>query len=149
MSLFHRLRPFLTLKERQRIADAIARAEGGTSGEIHVHLTSLSAPSGILGQAEKTFFTLGLDKTTRRNGVLILIATGDRRFAIWGDQGIHQKAGQPLWDKARRVLEDGLRAGKRGEAVEACVAEVGRALAEHFPADGPRANELPDDVTGD
>ena len=80
---------------------------------------------------------------------LILIATGDLRFAIWGDQGIHQKAGQPLWDKARRVLEDGLRAGKRGEAVEACVAEVGRALAEHFPADGPRANELPDDVTGD
>lgn len=149
MGFFHKLKPFLTSAEKRRIAEAIARAEKSTTGEIHVHLTTLSAPSGILGQAEKTFFKLGLDKTTHHNGVLVLIATGDRRFAIWGDKGIHQKAGQPLWDKARRALERGLREGKRVEALEACVADIGTELARHFPADGSVANELPDDVTSD
>ena len=149
MGLLRRLRPFLTHNEKLRVAAAIARAEKQTTGEIHVHLTTLAAPAGILGQAERLFASLGLHKTKARNGVLVLVAVSDRRFAIWGDSGIHQAAGQPFWDKARAALESKLREGHACAALEACVEEVGRALAAHFPPDGSDDDELSNDVTED
>lgn len=143
------VRPFLTRAEKRRVAQAIARAERGTTGEIHVHVAGLASPDGVIRQAARLFFKLGLDKTERRNGALILVAVSDRRFAIWGDRGIHARAGSPLWETACRALERGLRDATPCAALESCVAEVGRALAQHFPADGRGADELPDAVSED
>lgn len=141
--LFNR---FLTRAERRRIAEAIAVAESATTGEIHVHLAALPPPREILAQARWLFPRLGLDKTQARNGVLILISPEDKRFAIWGDEGIHAEAGQPLWEKAQALLSQGL-AKSPADAIVAAVAAVGEALALHFPVDGPRRNELSDDVS--
>lgn len=139
--------PFLNAQDSARVEAAVKAAEERTTGEIHVHVTAIAPPNKILERAEALFFELGLEKTAARNGVLILIAASDRRFAIWGDKGIHQAAGQPLWDEARVLLESGLKAGKPGEALVACVAAVGRALEKHFPRSDSDKNELPDGVT--
>ena len=147
MSFFKRFRPFLTSAEKKRVSLAIHQAELKTSGEIHVHLNKLASPKGVLAQAERVFFELGLEKTEERNGVLILIAISDRHFAIWGDQGIHQAAGQPLWDAAREALQARLKEGKPCAGLEECVARVGEALAKHFPASPDDKNQLSDEVT--
>lgn len=147
MDFLRDLKPFLSRAGKRRVAEAIAAAEEKTSGEIHVHLMRLAPPRDLLQTAERVFHELGLHETTGRNGVLILIASGDRRFAIWGDRGIHQKAGQPLWDHARHVLAGRLKEGRHAEALVEAVQAVGAELAKHFPPSGPRKNELSDEVT--
>lgn len=141
-------RPFLTEGELGAVADAIAAAEKGTTGEIRVHVVGALGGLDPLEAAKRAFASLGMEKTRARNGVIVLVSHLDHRFAIWGDEGIHAKAGQQLWDRAARALESGLRAGRPAGALEACVREVGAALALHFPRGaGDDPNELPDDVS--
>jgi uncharacterized membrane protein len=90
-----------------------------------------------------------MQKTAGRNGVLILVSHLDHRFAIWGDEGIHAKAGQPLWEQARKVLLEDFAQRRYAEGIEACVREVGRELASHFPKNepGPGKNQISNEVT--
>jgi uncharacterized membrane protein len=142
-------RPFLTGSEKERISKAIAKAESTTSGEIHVHILARSSHKDMVALARGTFHDLGLQKTDGRNGVLILISHLDHRFAIYGDEGIHDKAGQHLWDRAAKTLKDHFAARRYPEGIEACIAEVGVELARHFPkkGGGPNKNHLPNEVT--
>ena len=146
--LLSRLRPFLPRADKGRITAAVAEAERHTSGEIHVHVAAHVGGKDILAAARKRFALLRLHRTRHRNGVLILVAYRDRRFAILGDEGLHAKAGQDLWERGRAVLESAFAAGRYAEGIEACVREVGAELARHFPADGPGRNQLPNEVSG-
>lgn len=140
--------PFLSRAEKDAIARAVAKAEEGTTGEIRVHVVGSLDGVEPLDAARAAFARLGLAETRARNAVLVLVSHLDHRFAIWGDEGIHAKAGQELWDKAAAALEAGLKAGRPAEGLIACVGEVGAALARHFPrGEGENPNELPDDVT--
>lgn len=144
-------RPFLTAEEKARIARAIAEAESRTTGEIRVHVSGRLRGADPLEAAAAKFAALGLHKTRGRNGVLILISDLDHRFAIWGDAGIHGKAGAPLWEKAKETLRSHFAQRRYAEGIEACVREVGRELALHFPKDGPGPgrNELSNEVSQD
>jgi uncharacterized membrane protein len=144
------LRPFLTRADKARIVAAIEEAERHTSGEIHVHVVAQVPAKHILEFAEARFAALGLHRTEARNGVLILVAHLDRRFAIFGDEGLHSKAGQKLWERAREAMGRNFVRGRYVEGIEACVLEVGVELARHFPAaqvpnDG--RNELSNEVS--
>jgi uncharacterized membrane protein len=140
-------RPFLTAEDKRLVSAAIADAEKATTGEICVHVVSSAGPGELLEQARAVFAKLGLHKTKRRNAVLIFIADLDRKAAIWGDVGIHEKAGQVLWDRAEGEMLSLFKQGKHGEGVAAAVRAVGRQLAVHFPPEGDNPNELPDDVS--
>ena len=123
--------------------------ERRTTGEIHVHLVGRAGSGDMLKLAEKLFFDLGLDKTDGRNAVLILISHLDHRFAIWGDKGIHAKAGEKLWAKASEILLEHFRERRYPEGVEACVRAVGAELAVHFPKHdvGDGKNQVSNEVT--
>ena len=125
--------PFLTRGEKKRIAAAIAEAERRTAGSIQVHVIGRMGKRDPLELAEKTFHALGLHKTPGRNGVLILISHLDHRFAIWGDEGIHSKSGQHLWDRAAQTLRAHFAERRYAEGIEACVRDIGQELARHFP----------------
>ena len=147
---FRRLwRPFLDAKEKALISAAIAEMEARTTGEIHVHVIGRAGGDDILDYTRKKFMDLGLDKTAGRNGVLILVSHLDHQFAIWGDEAVNAKAGQALWPRAAEVLKSHLAQGRHGEAIEACVREVGQELAAHFPQDkpGPEPNQLSNEVS--
>lgn len=138
-------RPFLTKAERERLAAAIAEAETRTSGEIHIHVLAHSKGRDMLEAARRVFQDIGLAKTRERNGVIILVSHLDHRWAIWGDEGINDDA---LWKEAGRILETHFRDNRYAEGLEACVKEVGRALAARFPhKDGDNPNELPNNPT--
>jgi uncharacterized membrane protein len=143
-------RPFLNPDEKARIAKAIADMERGTTGEIHVHVIGRTRGHDPLELARHLFHKLGLHQTDGRNGVLILVSHLDHRFAIWGDEGVHAKAGQPLWERAKKVLLEEFSRRRYAAGIEACVREVGRELASQFSKNepGPGKNQLPDDVTG-
>jgi uncharacterized membrane protein len=139
----------LSRAQKARIAGLIAEMESLTTGEIHVHVTAHSGKLDIIELARRRFAELGLDKTDERNGVLILVSHLDHRFAIWGDEGVHAQAGQPLWDRAKEELLKRFAERRYAEGIEACVREVGRELAMRFPRHGgePPKNRLQNEVS--
>ena len=142
---------FLQTLDSARVTAAIAAAETGTSGEVRVFVTQRSVDDALVSAREQ-FAKLGMEKTAARNGVLVFFAPTSQKFAVVGDQGIHERCGgDAFWQEIvggtmRPLLKD----GQYTDAVVAAVGEIGRVLAEHFPsADGGGANELPDDVVQD
>ncbi len=136
---------FLTPEERAAVEDAIAAAEGTTSGEIRV-VISRSAKGDPLEAARRAFARLGMQETRERNGVLIYLATADRKFAIYGDEGIHRIIGQEGWERIRDGMAERFARGAFGEGLVYAVREVGKVLARHFPWRPDDVNELPDEV---
>jgi len=134
-------------EEEQRIVAAIEAAERVTSGEVRVHLNS-TCSGDALKDAQKAFRTLGMHRTAERNGILFYLALESHKFAVLGDQGIHDRVGQSFWDGIRDAMVPELRAGRWVVALEFGIAEAGRALAEHFPHQGNRdRDELSNEVS--
>ena len=132
--------------DEARIVAAIRAFERRTSGEIRVHVERhLRRPP--VDEAVRVFERLGMDATAQRNGVLILLAPGERAFAIVGDAGINAVTGPGFWDGARDAMRPHFAAGDYVAGLEAGIALAGEALATHFPLLDDDVNELPDDIS--
>ena len=132
-------------EEQHRIRIAIESAEKHTSGQIRVCLEkSCSEPA--LDRATKYFHKLDMHKTRHRNGVLVYVATVDRKFAIIGDAGINKVVPADFWDSTK---EDMLEHFKLGDLVEGIVTGLqiaGEHLQKFFPHNADDTNELSDDI---
>jgi uncharacterized membrane protein len=138
-------RPYRFFSERERhgIAAAIRKAESQTSGEIRVHIEG-RCPGDPAPRARQLFAALGMHRTERRNGVLIYLAVKDRRFAVVGDEGIHQAAPERFWEESVREMEQHFRAGRFLDGVHRVIDQIGAELHRHFPRTPDDRNELPD-----
>ena len=139
---------FLTADEKAAVAAAVAEAEGRTSAEIKV-VTVRYCWNRIHAKAARIFRKLGLDRTAERNCVLILLVTTNREFLIYGDQGIHEKAGQDFWDDVRNVMQRKFRENQFGAGLAEGIRRIGEKLAAHFPHRADDRNEISDDVANE
>lgn len=131
--------------EQHRIRVAIEDAEKRTSGQIRVCIEK-TCSEDVLDRAAKYFHKLDMHKTKHRNGVLIYLATVDRKFAIIGDAGINKVVPADFWDSTK---EDMLAHFKLGDLVEGIVTGLqiaGEHLQKYFPHHNGDANELSDDI---
>ncbi|MDB5005745.1 MAG: hypothetical protein JWP45_138 [Mucilaginibacter sp.] len=132
-------------EEQQRIRTAIEEAEKHTSGQIRVCIEKTCSES-VLDRAAKYFHQLDMHKTKLRNGVLIYLATVDRKFAIIGDAGINKAVPANFWDDTK---EDMLQHFKYGNLVEGIITGLkisGDHLQKYFPHQSGDTNELSDDI---
>jgi uncharacterized membrane protein len=132
-------------EEQQRIRTAIEEAEKHTSGQLRVCIEK-TCSENVLDRAAKYFHQLDMHKTKLRNGVLIYLATVDRKFAIIGDAGINKVVPANFWDDTK---EDMLQHFKYGNLVEGIVTGLkisGDHLQKYFPYNVNDNNELPDDI---
>lgn len=136
---------FLSPEEKARVEAAVAAAEHQTSAEIKVILVRHCWGS-IKAKAASVFRKHGLDRTALRNCVLILLVTTNREFLIYGDQGIHEKAGQSLWDGCRDEMTKAFKEDRFGDGLETTVLKVGEKLAAFFPHQADDRNEISDEV---
>ena len=136
---------FLCALDDQRIAEAIATAEKSTSGEIRVFVSESTVDNALL-EAEKQFVRMGMAKTAQRNAVLVYFAPKSQKYAVVGDQGVHQKCGQRFWEHIAEEMTPLLKGNQFNEAVLYAVREVGAALAKEFPSLPGDKNELPNRV---
>lgn len=136
---------FLTDDERAAVEAAVAEAEASTSGEIRVVLDR-RAFGDPLEEARKAFARLGMQATRDRNAVLVFLALRSRRFAIFGDEGVHRAMGQEGWDHLRDGMTERFQQDDFKGGLVYAVREVGRVLREHFPWREGDINELPDGV---
>jgi uncharacterized membrane protein len=142
------MKNFLSKLDHDRIVEAIAEAEKGSSGEIRVHVTRRK-PEDLEARARRRFEKLGMTRTKLRNGVLIYIAPNIRRFQILGDSGVHEKCGDDFWKETAQEIEAHFRKGEFTEGIVRGVEKVGNVLEKHFPRQAADVNELPDEVTED
>ncbi len=137
---------FFSPEEQERIVDEIRKAEHRTSGEIRVHLDRRSREIP-LEKAKRVFHRLGMTRTKARNGVLIYVATEDRKFAILGDEGMHRVVPENYWEDVKEKMQKKFREGKICEGICLGIREIGEKLKAHFPAEKDDRNELPDTIS--
>ncbi len=142
----HTRRRLMKTIDVDRVKAAIAEAERATSGEVRVSVARYFW-GPVRPAAEHAFARLGLTGTKDRNGILFFIVPARKKFVVLGDEGIHAKVGQELWDCVAGLMEDRFRKGEFTEGLVEAIGEAGRRLAVHFPYDPTvDINELPDDV---
>lgn len=139
-------RRLLSMTDERRVLEAIRAAEARTSGELRVHVVRTSRGEAR-ADAERWFVRLGMHATRERNGVLFFLATADRRFAVIGDRGIHERVGEAFWDRVRELLEGHFRKREFAEGLVRAVEQVGDELSRAFPRDFDDRNELPDAIS--
>ena len=95
---------FFSEKEKEKILAAVREAEKNTSGEVRVHL-EYRAREPVYGHAQKVFHRIGMTKTAQRNGVLIFLATANKKFAVLGDVGINEKVPEGFWNDVVQIMQ--------------------------------------------
>ncbi len=94
-------------------------------------------------RALELFAQLHVWDTEHNNGLLIYLLLADRAVEIVADRGIHAKVGTDEWTKICRQMEAAFKQSDYEAGVLAGVQTVTEHLVKHFPASGPRRNELP------
>jgi uncharacterized membrane protein len=137
---------FLSALDQQRIVTAIGDAENQTSGEIRVHVQPKVVGADIRQIAERTFERLGMTKTAARNGVLLFIASEDKKFVILGDQGVDSKVPAGFWDDIIARLTIRFKNGEFTDGIVEAIGAAGEHLKRYFPRQADDVNELPNTI---
>jgi uncharacterized membrane protein len=137
---------FLTKEQEKQVVDAIGRAESETSAEVRVHIEEHCAGDNPLKRAEKVFHHLGMTHTKLQNGVLIYVASEDRKAAVFGGKGIHKQVEPNYWQDVLTPILNHFKQGNFAEGLVNGIEEIGRKLKEHFPHHKGDINQLPDEI---
>ena len=140
-------RNFFSKEEQGQIVEAIKLAENKTSGEIRVHLENQCKGGDALDRASHLFAMLDMHKTELRNGVLIYLATDDRKFCILGDAGINAKVPEDFWEDITAKSISLFKEGKFVEGMVHAITQSGEKLKADFPVAEDDVNELSDEIS--
>ena len=132
--------------EQLRVRRAIEEVEKLTSAEVRVCIEK-TCSEDVLLRAARYFNKLGMQHTKHRHGVLIYLATVDRKFAIIGDEGINKKVAADFWDTTKQAMLNDFKFGNLIEGIVTGLNIAGAQLKKHFPhGDNNQRNELPNDI---
>lgn len=141
-----RTKEFISQLDHDRIVGAIKDAEAKTSGQIRVYIQRGKLEGDPLIAAQEKFQKLGMQTTTERNGILILVIPRARKFAVIGDEGVHQKCGNQFWQQLVEKMRLHFQNENFTDALVEAIQEAGELLASHFPKTSAPRNELPDEI---
>jgi len=132
------------------LAAAIASGERAHRGEVRLvierALPLSAAWSGVSNRqrAIALFADYGIWDTEDNCGVLIYVNLADRKVDIVADRGIDRKIEAATWQAVCDTMTQGFAHGDYHGAALAAVEQVNELLRRHFPSNGARPNELPD-----
>ncbi len=139
-------RDFLSEEDEQRIIKAISDAEEFTTGEIRVHIEH-KCKKDPLERAQAVFHELEMNQTEARNGVILYIATDDRKVAVYGDEGISKQVEDNFWQNEIDHLISEFKSGNFEGGIASVVGDIGEKLKRFFPSDGTDPNELGNEIS--
>lgn len=134
----------------QAIEAAVKESETSHDGELRFVVEGgLDLPLLLRGvsarqRAMDAFSRLRVWDTEHNSGVLIYVQMADRRVEILADRGIHRQVGNDTWRRICAGMEAAFRAGRFQAGAVQGIREVGKVLAEHFPAEDENPDELAD-----
>ena len=140
------VRKLLSEADLEVVTRAIREAEAHTSAEIRVHVDA-RCPGDAVARAVQVFERLGMHRTAERHGVLIYVAIGDKKLAVIGDRGIHERAGEGYWQDLLGAATSHFREARPRDGLVHALRELGQVLRRHFPRRRDDVNELGDEVS--
>ena len=112
-----------------------------------MHILFSDAPiEDAVAAAQRHFIDMGMTNTRQRNGVLIFVAPASKKFAVIGDQAVHEKCGDSFWTRLAEEMTPMFASAAPTDAIVHAVRKVGGLLSEHFPRAADDQNELPNQV---
>ncbi len=141
-----RTKSFLSQLDHERIVRAIKEAEAKSSGEIRVFVQRGELEGDPLIVAQKKFHQLRMDATKERNGILIFVLPRAQKFAVVGDEGVHQKCGPEFWQRLVESMGEHFKREEFTDALAEAIETAGQLLARHFPRQASDRNELSDQI---
>jgi uncharacterized membrane protein len=127
--------------EQRLIRTAIENVELHSSGQLRVCIEK-NCSGDAISRAAKYFYQLNMQKTRLRNGVLIYVATVDRKFAIIGDTGITQLVSASFWDETKEAMLKHLKYGNIVDGIITGIQIAGEYMQKYFPNES--LIEMPD-----
>ncbi len=137
---------YFSVSDQNRIIEAIRLAELETSGEIRVHIEE-HCPGDPIERAKEMFFSLNMHQTAQQNGVIIYLALLDKKFAILGDKGIHDKVTDNFWQAEKDLMKSYFVKSEYTEGLVQAIEQVGEKLKVNFPYQKNDTNELSNDIS--
>ncbi|MDI9365169.1 MAG: TPM domain-containing protein [Flavobacterium sp.] len=136
-----------TIEQKERIVNAVKKAELQTSGEVRIFIESKCRFVNPIDRAKELFDELNMYNTAERNAVLVYIAMSHRQLAVYGDVGIYKKTGAAFWNEQVKTMISHFNTSDYVEGICEVLLKIGNALATHFPYNKVNdVNELPNDI---
>jgi uncharacterized membrane protein len=137
---------FFSKRQQESIVEAIKNAELSTSGEIRVHIEPY-CKEDVMERSKQVFEELSMHQTELKNGVLFYLAYQDKKFAVLGDSGIHQKVTDSFWNQEKELMKTLFAKGHFTEGLSLAIEQAGQRLKAHFPFQHNDLNELSNDIS--
>ncbi len=139
--------PAATLKAIEQII-----ADGETRHRAEVRMIvepALSLPAVLQHvssreRARELFAHYRVWDTEENCGVLVYVNLADHKVEIVADRGVGRAIAAADWQAVCRTMTQGFARGAYHDSVLAALDRLNRLLAERYPADGARGNELSD-----
>lgn len=134
----------------EAIGKAITAGEQRHRGELRLIVEhgmpfdALWAGMGIRARAIALFAEYGIWDTEDNCGVLVYVNLAEHKVEIVTDRNVGRKIDNIVWKRVCAAMTQGFARGEFHAATLAALDQVNSLLAQHFPASGERANELPD-----
>lgn len=132
------------------IRSAIANGERQHRAEVRMIIEAALPLSAVLdgipsrGRARELFTRYRIWDTEENCGVLIYINLADHKVEIVADRAVGRALSASEWQAVCRTMTAGFARGEFHESTVAGLQQLNDLLAQHFPADGSQANQLPD-----
>ena len=140
------VRIFFSANQIKQIESCIREAEKNTSGEIRIHLEE-RCYGNPLNHAAYIFRKLKMHKTALRNGVIFYLAAKDKKFSVYGDEGIHKNVPAGFWNTVRDRMQEKFKEEKFTEGLCEGIEMTGTEIKKYFPLSASDNNELSNEVT--
>jgi uncharacterized membrane protein len=138
--------PIVSKPDEARLIKAIQLAELKTSGEIRVHIEK-TCKGDIIAACKKKFEELKMHETKDRNAILFFLAVGSKAFAVWGDEGIHQKVSDEFWKSITDCAIGYFKQNDLITGLEKSIEMCGEKLQLYFPIEADDKNELSNEIS--
>lgn len=98
----------------------------------------------VTARAFRHFTESGVYCTSNHSGIMIFVSYFERQVRIVADSGISEKIGQDLWNLVADEMAESLSKGNAKDAFLNAVNRCGDLLAENYPVEGKKENQLAD-----
>jgi uncharacterized membrane protein len=88
-----------------------------------------------------------MQQTKDRNGILFYLAINSKSFAVWGDEGIHQKVNDEFWKSITDCAIGYFKQNDYVSGIEKAVELCGEKLKLYFPIETDDKNELSNTIS--
>lgn len=116
----------------ERIRADIDAVEAETTARIAVRVLEHET-NDAFETARNEFARANLHRHGHRNAVLFLVAPKSRRFAVYGDEAIHERVGDGFWTELVEQMKPYFQRDEATEGILFGINRIGERLLEHFP----------------